>query len=334
MGVAGSGIRASQRPEWREMIDCPKCGVPQAEERGDCVACGIIFDRYRASQKRDPSAIPSIYDPSLAPTLPDVSGHDDSIRLPRWAVGGGVALFVLLGILWTIHRHTTRAHDADALDVDINEINRRGIAPRGALRDLRQKRITSAGLDREAEARRAAGAAVASLWAGLPQDDATRMIERTDAMKAALTVMLPKEFTKNLYNLYLERYPALFPAVRDGVVEFDPPLASINRDPHPGPVDYRANTETIRVNLTSRGRAPFSSGADGYVATFGSRRVTAITGASSVGDHAYVQFTWTFPDEVGNALCFDRQTGRGFSLTGSASLVKEGTWRIESVVVR
>jgi hypothetical protein len=316
------------------MIDCPKCGVPQAEGRGECVACGVLFDRYRASLDRDRSGSPSIYDPSLVPPVPEVSAHDDAIRLPRWAVGGAVALFVLFGILWTIHRHTTRKHDEDALNRQLDEINQRGMASRTAVRDRRQKRMMSLGLDRQAEVRRAADAAVASLWAVLPQDDARRMIEGTDAMKAALTVTLPKEFTKNLYNVYLERYPALFPAIRDGVVELDPPLQSIYHDPRPAPVDYRANTETIRVNLTSKGRTPFNSGADGYIAAFGSRRIEAITGASSSGDHAYVQFTWTFPDEVGNALAFDRLTGRGFSLTGLAALVKEGTWRIESVTVR
>ena len=35
----------------QRLITCPKCGAEQAEERTDCLRCGIVFKRFQASEK-------------------------------------------------------------------------------------------------------------------------------------------------------------------------------------------------------------------------------------------------------------------------------------------
>jgi hypothetical protein len=301
-------------------MNCPKCGAVQAEQRPDCATCGVIFVRFRALQERTG---PGMFDPSAEAQLPTVSGIDGTIGIPQWAVAAGVALLIILGIAWTAHRRATRNANAAALDKEINGINQKGSI------------VKLAPQQRLAESRPAASTGqVNTLPSDLTEGDARRLIEEHASMATPLSYTLPKQFEKHLYAYMLERYPALFPAVRDGLVEFNPPLESIYTDGHRYPPNFAANSELIYVHLTASGLSQgIIDGGDSYVANLGSRRVTTIGSATSSPGLAQVQFGWTFTTAAGNTLGYDADA-RTFTRTGSASFAKQGSWHVTSMTVR
>jgi hypothetical protein len=262
--------------------------------------------------------------------LPKDSSSDDVIRIPRWAVAAGVAFLVIMGIVWTSHRRTMREGDAAALNNLVNEIDQTGMKARRALEQERRKRRAE---------RSPVGVAgtlyVNTLPADLPESHAIWLIETSEVMRAPQSVTIPKQFAKHLYDWTLRQNPSLFAAVRDGFVEFDPPLESIYTDGRNSLPNFAAPSEMINVKLTSRGSMiGLNDGGNSYTASFGSRHVTTVIGASSTGDRANVQFRWAFAVDEGSSLIFDSETRNNFVRTGSASMVKEGSWRVESVRVR
>ncbi|HVT42764.1 MAG TPA: hypothetical protein VMT00_00060 [Thermoanaerobaculia bacterium] len=296
-------------------MNCPKCDAHQPDDAEECSSCGIIFARWRASVERP---------------LPPAAFHDSAAgattTIPIVPIIA-VVLVVLVGLGWTMKRRSARATTSPgaALDAQLNEINNAGLKDRQRLEE-ESARARRAAYQKEASS---LAASVVTFPEGLSSAQARSMIESCSAFQEQTTLTLPKTFSAHLYRFTLDRYPALFPAARDLLVEFQPPLPSIYTSGRSSPPNFAAHSETINVSLTSMGQLKMRTNdlGDEIEIVLGPRQVVSVDSSQSSVHTAGVAFKWSYGDDVADTFQPPESEQRG-----SANFAKHGrNWQITQV---
>jgi hypothetical protein len=226
----------------------------------------------------------------------------------------GAIVFVLLGIVWTAHRHSARANAKSDLDGLLNDINNKGQAGRDHLREA-----SIAARHDQAVAAAAAAKSLRALPPTLTEADLRALIEADGLFHENVTVRVPKYFDSRDYASVAKTYPALGPAKREGLVEFDPPFDGVH--PTDEPIEVKTPSMALyKVEMVSdRG--------DTYEIDVGKRTLDTVTVQTVTDFKVEAAFTFTYEHEVGNALKPD-----GYAKTGHASLARGADgWRLDSI---
>ena len=201
---------------------------------------------------------------------------DEKVRLAYMAIG--VVVVVLFGMIWTRHHRATRK-ELNADDM-LNKINNERIERDNA----RTARVREAALERQ----RAAGnpAVWTPKYPDLPSDldeqTVKTAIETCGFFREPVIVMLPRQFRANLYDFETHQYPALPIAIREGLVQLDPPFDPNNDsgDPH--------RMITVLVPSLST-----SEVGDDYRVDLGYRRVETVHAKTVAANSVGLEVIWT-----------------------------------------
>jgi len=284
-------------------MNCPKCGAVAATGAEDCAACGIIFSRWRERPLR----------PSPSSTPLPAPEHQ---RIPVPFIVVGAILFVLLGIIWTTHRHSASAQRN--LDATLDEINNKGEAERERLRNEAWKASTAAAHDRAVAAKVAASQARA-LPPTITEADVRRLIEQDALFQNDVTVSVPKVFEASNYANVAKQYPAFPLAKNEALIEFDPPFEPGTRSAE-GPVQ-------VKVPPAAFYKAMIHDRGESWEIDVGKRKIDALTVVTADDFKLDVTFTFNYEQAVGNALHPDGKSQRG---EAQLSRGPDG-WRVDSV---
>lgn len=285
-------------------MNCPKCGAVAATGAEECAACGIIFSRWREIPLR-----PSLSSTPLPPP--------ETQRIPVPFIVVGAILFVLLGIIWTTHRHSASAQKND-LDATLDEINNKGEAERQRLRNESWKASVAAAHDR-AVAAKASESQARALPPTITEADVRRLIEQDAVFLDNATVSVPKVFAASNYSNVAKQYPALQLAKNEALIEFDPPF-------EPGTRTVEGLVE-VRVPPTAFYKAMIRDRGESWEIDVGKRKIDTLTVVTADDFKLDVTFTFTYQQAVGNALHPD-----GNSQRGEAQLTRGADgWRVDSV---
>jgi hypothetical protein len=285
-------------------MNCPKCGAVAATGAEECAACGIIFSRWREIPLR----------PSLSST-PIPAPEPQRIPLPF--IIAGAILFVLIGIMWTTHRHSASAQKND-LDATLDEINNKGAAERERLRNESWKASVAAAHDRAVAAKAAAGQARA-LPPTITEADVRRLVEQEMLFQDNVTVSVPKVFEASNYSNVGKQYPAIQLAKNEALIEFDPPF-------EPGTRTVEGVVQ-VKVPPAAFYKAMIRDRGDTWEIDVGKRKIDALTVLTADDFKLDMTFTFTYEQAVGNALHPD-----GNSQRGEAKLTRgPDGWHVDSV---
>lgn len=286
-------------------MNCPKCGAVADDGAEECAGCGIVFSRWR--------------DRPLRPSLTNTPLPAPEQRVPASLIIAGVIVFVVIGIVWTAHRRAARASQKDDLTAQLDEINNKGQAERDRIRNEATKGYQAAEHDR-AVAAEAAAKAARQLPPTITEADLRTLIEQDAFFQESVVAPVPKVFDGREYASVARRYPALINAVREELVEFDPPF---------DPKAPRTTDAQIQVHVPSAALykvAGINDRGDTYEIDLGRRRLDTLT-IESAGDFKIeTGLTFTYEHPVGKALLPDVKARGHASLTRGAN-----GWRVDSL---
>jgi len=248
-------------------MQCPKCGSSQPVTNKECSTCGIIFDRWspRAPRRTTASSTP----------VPPAAVESDSqgFQVPTSYVAVALVFIVILGFIWTKHTRDSRAKSS-GIDEAINQINNNGSKLRG---DLQNRSNRAGGV-----VRASAMASSSRLPADLDESKIRDMIESCSFFQNDVGVDIPKRVQAGAY-LNLSSSAALATAVRDHLIEFDPPMDS-----------NLSYGQEVNVFVTQYASAKVLVSDNGATYRFGlGRRHVQITGAHQSDNTVNATFTWT-----------------------------------------
>lgn len=222
----------------------------------------------------------------------------------------GVFIVALFGMIWTKHRRATHK-DVNADDM-INKINSERVEG--------ERRAQQRYVEESRERARAAGAGNPAVWtpkypdfpSDLDEQTAKSAIETCGFFREPVTVMLPKQFRANLYDLATHQYPALPIAIREGLVQLSPPF-----DPNNDSGDPRRMITVVVPSLST------SEVGDDYRVDLGYRRVDTVHATTVRPDTVNVAITWSV--QASNAADLAPE---GQSRNSGATLQKvDNAWR-------
>ncbi|HEY2323197.1 MAG TPA: hypothetical protein VGJ82_10090 [Thermoanaerobaculia bacterium] len=282
-------------------MNCPKCGVVAAAGAEECAACGIVFSRWRERPLRT--------------SPPPVEGHQ---RIPTPLIIAGAIVFILIGLIWTAHRRSARASEKSDMSAMLDDINNKGKAERDRLRDEAEKGYRAAQHD-QAVASAAAANAARQLPPTITEADLRTLIEQDVFFQEHVLVSVPKSFSSREYASVARQYPALTGAIREGLIEFDPPF-----DPKaPGRTDRQIYVHVPPLALY---KVPtINDRPDTYELDLGRRRLADVTIENAADFAIAAAFTYDYEQSVGSALLDVKRVGHA-----SLKRAADG-WRLDSL---
>ena len=286
-------------------MNCPKCGVVAAAGAEECGACGIVFSRWR--------------DRPVRPSLTNTPLPAPEQRVPASLIIAGVIVFVIIGLVWTAHRRAARASEKNGdMTALLDDINNKGQAERERIRNEAQKGYRAAEHD-QAVAAAAAAKIARQLPPTITEADLRALIEQDAFFQDNVTASVPKAFTAGDYSSVARQYPALPGALKEELIEFDPPF-----DPKARPTDTYIQGHVPSMALYNVAAA--NDRGDTYEFDVGRRRLDTLT-IHSAGDFKIeAAFSYTYEHPAGRALL------PGVKAYGHASLTRGASgWRVDSV---
>jgi hypothetical protein len=245
---------------------CPKCAAEQPVTNKECPSCGIIFDRWQPRVPRRTTAASTPLPP------PAVESDAPRFQIPTSYVAIGLVILAIAGFMWTKHVRDTRPKSS-GIDATINEINNSG----SKLRDDLQNRSNRGGVVRSS-----AMPVSSRMPADLDESKMRDMIESCSFFQNDVGVDIPKRVQAGAY-MNLSSSNAMAAALRDHLIEFDPPVDS--NLPYGQPVNVVVTQYASAKVLVSDNGASYRFGLG--------RRHVQITKATPSGSTVNVTFTWT-----------------------------------------
>src|SRR5579872_3381720 len=226
-------------------MQCPKCGSSQPVTNKECPSCGIIFDRWqpRAPRRTTASSTP------VPPPPRDADPESASPAISNSLVAAVLVVIVIIGFIWTKHSRDARANASGSVDETINQINNAGTKLRSDLqnRGKRGGNVVHASM-MSPDSR---------LPPGLDEDKIRDIIESCSFFQTEANVEIPKQIDAHSYSLGLNG-SALAIALRDHLIEFDPPIDS--NLPNGEPVNVKVTQYASAKVLVSDNGASYRFG--------------------------------------------------------------------------
>ena len=265
-------------------MECPKCGAAQAEEREDCTACGVIFERWRLMQERATLLEKVQVSPAPAPER----------GIPAWMAIAGLVVIVLLGSMWTMRNRAARAKNAPSDDL-LNEINNKVVKARMAVEADQARAAGNAHIAMQNAAATPAPAKPKELhWPeGLAEAEARRKIELCPAFTLSHDLATPKVFTRASKSAVMQQFTWLPRAVQKGYVELD---ETTHRE---------LGLIEAKIVPSAWSKVPFVDNGTHFELRLGRPRITKITGVRPTNNGAQVWFDWEFDGGKGGDLLLD-----------------------------
>ena len=292
-------------------MNCPKCGVVAAAGAEECGACGIVFSRWRERPLR-----PSLSNtplPSVAP--PPVQQQS----VPAALIIAGAIVFIIIGIGWTAHRRAARANEKGDLTAMLDDINNKGQVERNRIRREAEQGYRASEHD-QAVAAAAAAKAARQLPPTITEAELRALIERDALFQDNVVAPVPKAFDARDYSSIEREYPAFDGALREQLIELDPPYNPANRRGDEGRISVKIPPAALYnvAGVNDRG--------DTNEIDVGRRRIETLT-IQGAGDFKIeTAFTYTYEHPVGKALFPHVRPYGHASLTRGAD-----GWRVDSV---
>jgi len=291
-------------------VNCPKCGVATAAGAEECAACGIVFSRWRERPLR-----PSLSDTPL-PAVPPPPVEQQRVPMPL--IIAGAIVFIVIGVIWTAHRRSVRASGKDDMTAMLDDINTKGQVERDRIRNEVETGYRAAEHD-QAVAAAAAAKAARQLPPTITEAALRELIEQDAFFQESVVTLVPKVFDARNYASVVRQYPAIPGALREQLIEVDPPFDPKVRRPTDAQIEVHVPSTAFYKVAMIRDRG------DSYEIDVG-RRLDTLT-IESAGDFKIeAAFLYTYEHPVGATLLPDVKTRGHVSLTRGAD-----GWRVDSL---
>lgn len=286
-------------------MNCPKCDTANADDSQDCVACGVVFERWRAAQERALLQRTTAARPAPAPA------HG----IPAWMVIAGAVVIVLLGTMWTVRSRGAREKNAGSDDI-LNEINNKVV--RAQVAAAGRSRVGGTGTGKSPEMNfppvGANGWTQPLRWPeGLDEAQAKSMIQRCRAFSISHDVAMPKVFPRARKSEVLQRFQWLQRAVRQGYVQLDEVTHS--------EIGY----VEAKIVPSAWSKVPFNDTGTHFELRMGRPRIKSFTGITTIQSGVRVGYAWEYDAGKASDLIFDRG-----GYVGRATFTRIGTvWSLD-----